>query len=903
MKQLTSLLILILFCVFAKAQSTTKVTGTVIDSKTLSPLPGATIILNNTEGAISDADGKFALTTKAAKGNVKLSISYLGYTGTTIDVALNRAIVDVGTVKLKENVHSIDAVVVKGRSAIAEQKGDTISFNAMAVKVKTDAKGLNIIKKLPGFTYKNDKIETQGEQVKKIYVDGKPYFEDDPKSALNSLPADIIKNIEIFDDYGEVASFTGYASGNSVKAMNIVTTKKKKSFRNYKIGIGSDRHYQLEGNTMISRNNFDLSLMFERNNINQSNADLSQFKSLESIIASKVAGDLMSQPATFGEKKIGNFGINYNHRITPKTDLSVNYNTAKIDNKTYQFTNQNYQDTWFYDITDSINSKQRLHKLNLKLTSQPNTNNKFIFSQNGMLIKGESDITSYSKGYAETSILNDSDTEQQKTTDQYYTNSMFIWLHNFGNSGRSLTTLANLTLKESNYNQIFRNSTNRYYSNNEYNINYNNITYTDINKDTDNSNNSAMLRISYKEPIDILTNINFVVKSAYNWGNNNINTKAYDNTTNSYSTANRNLSGTTESGYWSNRAEIGYSAFDLNYVVNVGVAYENTITNNTFTNPDTDNTNRVYHNVLPVIFGKYFISGNKDITFYIRSNTVVPTAEQLQPVVNTSDPVQVFTGNPDLKIGLQHIAMVKYTHTLSEKSRFLTVYGFLKYGNNIVGTNTWFTKETENIYGTEVTAGTKVTKPVNLNGYTNVISGIDYSFPLYPIKCKVNTGVKYTFSALPTVLENTDITSKNHSATLSMALVSNISEKIDFNIANYTSFNHAYNSENSNYTDFMSQEVNADINLTLFKRYSLSTQYSYVHHNYFGKTDNQEYNLLNIKVGRTFLKSNRLGLYVEVYDLLNQNKGLAFNLHETYKETVQSNALNRYLMVSLSFRM
>ncbi|GEM_PF-5107399 len=80
-------------------------------------------------------------------------------------------------------------------------------------------------------------------------------------------------------------------------------------------------------------------------------------------------------------------------------------------------------------------------------------------------------------------------------------------------------------------------------------------------------------------------------------------------------------------------------------------------------------------------------------------------------------------------------------------------------------------------------------------------------------------------------------------------------------------------------------------------------QYSLVYHNYFGKADNQKYNLLNVKLGRTFLKSNRLGLYVEVYDMLNQNRGMAFNLHETYKETIQSNALNRYLIISLSFRM
>ncbi|GEM_PF-3783903 len=768
MKQLTWLLILVLFCVNATAQNTTTIKGTVIDSTTFNPLPGATVILNNTKGAITDVNGTFTLTIQTIRGNATLAISYLGYNAKVVDIVINGKMVNTGTIKLKEDVKAIDAVVVKGRSAIAEQKGDTISFNAMAVKVKSDAKGINIIKKLPGFVYKNDKIETQGEQIKKIYVDGKPYFEDDPKSALNSLPADIIKNIEIFDDYGEVASFTGYASGNSVKAMNIITTKERKSFRNYKVGVGSNKHYLLEGNTMISRNKFDLSLMFERNNINKSNADLTQFKSLESIIASKVAGNLMNQPATFGEKKISNFGINYNHKITPKTNISVNYNTAKTDNKTYQFTNQNYQDTWFYDITDTINSDQQLHKLNLKLISEPNTNNKFIFSQKGMLINGESDITSYSEGYSESTTLNNSETLQHKLSDQYYTNSMFIWLHNFGNSGRSLTTLANLILKENNYNQQFKNKTDRYYTNSQYSIGYSNTTDTDQNRETDNNNNSAMLRVSYKEPIDLLTNINFVLKSTYNWGNNNIHTAMFDNTTSNYSTVHNGLSGNTESVYWLNRAEIGYSAFDLNYVINIGAAYENTVITNNFTNQSPDNTNSIYHNVLPVIFGKYFISANKDITFYLRSNTVVPTAEQLNTVVNTSDLLQVFTGNPELKIGIQHIAMIKYTHTLSEKSRFLTMYGFLKYGSNMVGSDTWFTKKTETLYGTEISSGTKITKPVNLDGYTNIISGIDYSFPFYRIKCKVNTGIKYTYSAIPTILEDTGITSKNHSATLNM---------------------------------------------------------------------------------------------------------------------------------------
>ena len=51
-------------------------------------------------------------------------------------------------------------------------------------------------------------IKAQGEQVQKVYVDGKEFFGNDPKLATKNLTADMVESVQVYDDMSDQAKFT-----------------------------------------------------------------------------------------------------------------------------------------------------------------------------------------------------------------------------------------------------------------------------------------------------------------------------------------------------------------------------------------------------------------------------------------------------------------------------------------------------------------------------------------------------------------------------------------------------------------------------------------------------------------------------------------------------------------------
>src|SRR5260221_877784 len=133
-------------------------------------------------------------------------------------------------------------------------KNDTIQFNASGFKTIPNATAEDLIKKLPGMEVdKEGNVKSQGEQVQKVYVDGKEFFGNDPKLATKNITADMIESVQVFDDMSDQAKFTKIDDGSRSKTMNIKLKKdRNKGYFGRILGAyGSDNHY--ETNLSISK--------------------------------------------------------------------------------------------------------------------------------------------------------------------------------------------------------------------------------------------------------------------------------------------------------------------------------------------------------------------------------------------------------------------------------------------------------------------------------------------------------------------------------------------------------------------------------------------------------------------------------------------------------------------------
>src|SRR5688572_21962254 len=159
------------------------ITGIVKDS-TGSALPSATVLVLSPKDSslvnfgTSNAEGRFDLK-NLSRENYLLRITYVGYASHTMTIVpADELLIDIGTIRMTPVSKLLDAVTIKAEKAPVVVKKDTIEFDATAFKPgKQNAVVEDLLKKLPGVEVDADgTVRAQGEQVRRVTVDGKNFF-------------------------------------------------------------------------------------------------------------------------------------------------------------------------------------------------------------------------------------------------------------------------------------------------------------------------------------------------------------------------------------------------------------------------------------------------------------------------------------------------------------------------------------------------------------------------------------------------------------------------------------------------------------------------------------------------------------------------------------------------------
>src|SRR5688572_8263986 len=278
-KNFTLFLLFLVFTGVVQAQKTDgSVRGKLLDTLSRLNISDATIsVVNAVDSSfitftLSNKQGDFEIK-GLADGTYKLVISHQSYQLFTKQVSIKapQKPVELGDLILEKNIKSLGEVIVTSNVPIIV-KNDTVQFNADAFKTKPNATAEDLLKKLPGVEVDKDgNVKAQGEQVQKVYVDGKEFFGNDPKLATKNLTAEMIESVQVFDDMSEQAKFTKIDDGSRSKTMNIKLKKDRNKgfFGRALAGLGSNDRYE----TNLSVNKFNgnqrISFLFNANNINK----------------------------------------------------------------------------------------------------------------------------------------------------------------------------------------------------------------------------------------------------------------------------------------------------------------------------------------------------------------------------------------------------------------------------------------------------------------------------------------------------------------------------------------------------------------------------------------------------------------------------------------------------------
>lgn len=872
------------------------VSGSVTDTSG-APLSDVTVNLKSASENLSvktNASGKYQFA-NALSSDFVLTITGIGYTTytqlyTVADQQGKAYIID--PVKLSIKTNELEAVVITVNPITIRE--DTIEYRTDAYKVREGAPVEDVLKKLPGVSVDKDGVVTaQGKEVKRVRVNGKDYFGGDVITATQNLPADVIENIQIIDDYGDRANQTGVKEGEPEKVLNINVKRgmNKGSFGNGTVGVGTKDRYVARFNGNTFKEDRQISVLGSLNNTNANSFNFN---------AGGRGGG--ARGANFGSTERGgsggdgttlstSFGLNYRDSWGKKITSYGSYSFSGRDNNT--LSNSFQQD--FNPL--NINSTKRTNQSHTQSANHRLTWNVEykIDSQNYIKItpyfsyatsEGSTNgVTEFFKpGYY---TLNNGMSNNTSTTPAW--GSELFYIHRFKRKGRNFNVSAtiNYSAREQD-----RNSQNTY-----FNVDTVNSISSQINQfqfiGTDNVNTTKNVRFSFAEPIGKYT----ALEASYT--RNNSTTKSIRDVSDVDSTTGEKFKNSKQSNdydyeFVTDRYGLSLHTNKTKYNYFFGlVAQPSVLTGmDKGRNITTRNTN---FNFAPTARFAYKFSRSHSLTATWGGTSREPNFTQMQPVSDSSNIKNIVTGNPDLKAEFTNRFSLQYNKVvIMTGSSIFANFSFDQTQNKIVSSRV-----------NQVAGTGRTTTYLNTDGFYGFNGNFSMTQPFLKKKLTVTVSTSGSYDNNISFTDYLKNTGHNWTIRPGMRVRVDVPEIIDININSSYLYN-KNTTEYPNYT-YTSEVKTFTIGLEgknfFFKDWTLGYELNKIFNTGFLSTKNTNPTLLNLYLEHRFLKNNKGTLRLQGYDLFNQNTGISRDVNGTTVTDYQNNRLGRYFLLTFNLRL
>jgi hypothetical protein len=877
------------------AQQQIKISGT-IKTKEGSLLSNATISLYNqtqkdSSKTTSNEKGMFRFTV-AANQRYKIVASYIGfdnfvknldYTSITTDQSLDEIVLIPG-----ENM--LGNITLESQKV--QIKEDTVSYMIDSTMYRKNDNVEAILKNLPGVQVDKDgTVTAQGKQVTRVKVNGKDFFNGDVTTATRELNADMVDKIQIIDDYGDQAAFTGIKDGDPSKTMNIQLKKDKNKgyFGNVSGGIGTDSRYLSSVSVNKFNNDQQISIL---GNMNNTNASLFNFGSgggsamggMMSGMARSMgigrggAGAGVAIGNTSNNDGISNtksIGVNYRDNWGTKVSVYGSYSFSNKGTSTIKSSDQQnlFQDRTSTYLQQSDNyTLADNHRFSFNVEYKIDSMNYIKFNPSISYNKSSTDF------YSDfTSAIDQSKISDGKMIDYVYSktpnlNGSLLFNHRFNKRGRTFSVNLNggnnVTTSDENYDNL----TYMYPTNGMV---FNNRQLQDITQDNKNYNYGG--RFSYTEPLSKKRNLEFNYSYNYQYLDNNKKTFAIDTATGA-SRFLDSLSNIYDNTFTTNRFGLNIKTTQKKYNYTVGMSVQPAVINTNSQTTKTSFTNNQV-NYYPVIRFAYNFSRSRSLNINYNGNNNQPSNAQLQPVVDRSNPQFITIGNPDLK--------PEFTNTLSMRyNNFDMISGNVFFGNISASfTQDKIVNSTKLLRG-----GAQETTYDNANGYYTLFGFFNMSRPIKNRKYVFNLGGNLAYNNNVSFIRDS-INAAYKNVGKNWVLGQRFSTDIKYTLqselnSNTQTWTFSHNSRIFLPKDFI---ISYDIDKVLYKGFSNNTTANPL--------------IINTTIEKQFFKKKNLSLKFQGFDLLNQNIGVSRSVTGTGFTDTRTNRLGRYFMVSFVCRL
>lgn len=884
-----------------------KVSGTLVDAETQEPLEAATVFMETLRDStlitytITDRMGKFVLEGNTSVKKARVNISFVGFNSFQQEIDLNTPTQDLGKIPLNFSVASLDEVILNSRAPITIKK-DTLEFNVASFKTKKDATIEDLLKELPGVEVDVDgKIKVNGKEVSNVLVNGKPFFGNDPTIATRNLTKEIIEKVQVVDTKSKAEAFSGEEGDKNSKTINLTIKEEnnKGIFGRVAAGGGTDKRFEYAGLLNYFDNDRRLSVLGGGNNINSPGFSFGEIQKMfgnPNSMSMSSSGSFTMDGRSFGygegivNSRIG--GANYADVIKKKTDVTADYfysgSNSYSDSKT-QRENILPDRRYFSESENSSESDTDSHSVNLgfdiKVDSTFLINIKPRFSYNQLKGIKSNESVSMDDNRA---LTNSASSETSNEINSRKIENELDVTKKYGSGGGFVKI---------NFENEWNNTMGENYLYSETRL-FADIPSEEIrNQHTDSEKSENLYSASAKFRLPLISKKLFL-DFKYNYEfSENLNAESvfdFDEASQTFSNFNTILS--TDYTFRNNRS-VPFASVVLTgetYFLDTGVGYvfQNLQAKDAL-RPNLNVDNR-FEALQLYARGNYKFSSSARVYLGYSLQNEAPEINQLLPNTDVSNPLNIVTGNPDLKPVNSHDLYLNYNNYNFQKGAgfYAYVHGNL-YGNAVVPktivdeNNIRYTTYT-NVNGKYNLSGSvSLSRKYKLDSLISVSPRVGI-YTNYNQDVNFNNGVDYKSHNLST--------SPNVNLTLSWQKVLDIRAGYTLGFGKNSYENNFFEDQN-----YLRHSVSLGTGLFLPKKFEWRNDIKFNYNPDISEGFQRSAWFWNSTLAYSMLEDKGT-LTLKVYDLLNQNTNARRYSSENYIQDSQSTVLRQYFMLSFSYK-
>ncbi|MFN8346108.1 MAG: outer membrane beta-barrel protein [Spirosomataceae bacterium] len=877
------------------------------------PLEGATVMLLDGKDtslvsfARSQSAGGFEFK-NIANAPYFLKVTYVGLQPLNrLITPANGDLLDLGPIPMLPVPKDLKEVVIKGERDPVTIKQDTIEYNAGSFKVQPNAVVEDLLKRLPGVEVDRDgTVKAQGQQVRRVTVDGKEFFGRDPKIATKNLPADAVDKVQVFDRKSDQAQFTGIDDGQREKTINLSLKEEKKKgvFGNATAGVGPDSRYMLKANFNRFTKTRQISFLGMANNVNQQGFSIDDYMNFTGAAQKMMSGggvrlqfnsdDDAAIPLNFGGRNNGfvksaGAGLNYNDQLSKKTDLQSSYFYNQLDQLIERETNrESFLPSGSFKTKQNTaqNTGNATHRANWTIDHKIDSLNSLKWTNNANYAQNNSNTGSSSSSSNANGLLENEGTRQSNSKgNNWKVNSELLWRHKFGKKGRTLSTNLTLGLEQSDRDGTLR-AVNSFYNAAGQKNRVDTLRQTNTQA---NDRQSYGLTASYTEPLGKrrFLELNYAV----NFSQNDVNRRVYDvNGEGQSPRLNTRLSTQYQNDYIYQRGGFNLRFNDKLYNFSFGTSLQRSSLEGDLVLQNT-HIARTFTNVLPNLRFQYNFAASRNLNLTYDTDVQQPNILQLSPIVDNSDPLNISTGNPNLQPEYNHRVTLNFFNF--NQLNFSNFFAFvnLNYTTNKIANSQEIDADLVRTY-----------RPVNVKDDYTLISNISKGFRIKAINTRVNFSTNLFLNRGITPINGVDNRTRRWESRNKLRLDYRYKEILDLSTSATIAYNQTQYSLNAALNQsYVNQTYDVEGNIKLSKTLNFSSALDYSIYNFASSSFNQKVPIWNASVSKFFLKNNKGELKFSVVDMLNRNVGISRSAQVNFVQDERIRSLGRYFLLSFTY--